>query len=531
MTMVSLPFFSLTALFFLQTSILWICMAKASISRDPAQRRAREQGLVQTLMMSFRQTPGRLDFVTEYGPKCLELVLRLDSEPDSEIPGELTSILLSLATNSLTPWETFQSLLNCLSLLLEKDSTKSYLLSSMLVSDCLTLMLRLRYWEDTLSISESLVDDEDREDALKAIRDCRSSLVVAIADVFALESFLERYPLESDLVSLILHWLESEDLDLLACAALALGNVAHGSETCEALIAKYDVHLLLTRIIRDQSQVSALHAAGGALKNLAVGSPSLREQIVAAGALEHCQKFYLAKAVMQVQLMGLSLTRILVANSLSSVARLVDPTQSTSNSSLKSILDLYSGTTEQSIRIEVGRIIVSILREAARCSAGSQQKISLDRQIFDLCPGFIEPLLQMVIQDRWPVVASEGWFALALFTRSAEGATIFAGLSLPKEFYQALKQVAGKDLQDIHSDEPTAAEGESSPGRGLAHERNQKNKVNVYIFLSEFLKNADSLNNQHQRNLFQLLVDGEEVTDIDIDRALDFDTRLAFLRI
>ncbi|KAF3926175.1 hypothetical protein ABW21_db0204925 [Orbilia brochopaga] len=251
----------------------------------------------------------------QYGTTLTAYSCPLEPGPDSEVPSDLISILLCLANSPSTSLETFQGLLNCLSLLLERDSIKEYLLSSMLVSDCLTLMLRLQFWGKRVSADEAIGDDEDREDISKGIQDFRTKLVGALADIAALNSFLERYPLGSDLTDLVLRWLRSEDLDLLACAALMLGNFAHSSESCGALIGKYNAHLLLIRILQEQSQVSVLHAAGGALKNLAVGSPDMRERIVAAGALEHCQKFYLAKAVTQVQLMGLSLTRILVVNS------------------------------------------------------------------------------------------------------------------------------------------------------------------------------------------------------------------------
>ncbi|EPS40456.1 hypothetical protein H072_5709 [Dactylellina haptotyla CBS 200.50] len=483
------------------------------------------------LVAVFKESYQSSSFVAEYAVKCLELLLHIDKE-SGDLPEDIITFLVVFGNSSSLEFNTFQSAMNCISKLINLEPTKLFLSRSTSLEKTFELMGRLQYWEDNVKVSEqSIVDVDDQEDALQFIRNCRNILIAVITDISASDSFREIYSTESELIKLMVHWLSLNDLNLLTCAALVLGNVARSAESCKVLTTCYTIHLSLVKILEDQSQIGALHAAGGALRNILIGLPGLREDIVAAGVLAHCQKFYLASVMIEVQHMGLSLARILIANSIENVAMILKPLESESDvSPMTQILDLYEGNTELPIRTEIGRIVVSILREIAKCSDQDSRKPYLRTIIIGMCPRFVEPIIQITIQDKWPVVASEGWFAMALFARTIEGANALADIKFPKEFYKLIRSSMSatvatlEEKSIIQTDPMTAMRGESKTELGgnteIAANRHQKDRDNIYIFLSEFLRNNTSSVYNTRKRIFEKLREGELVADEDIDQLL-----------
>ncbi|KAK6539824.1 hypothetical protein TWF694_008672 [Orbilia ellipsospora] len=486
---------------------------------EPAQKFAAERGCVNSLLSILKETFDGPSNVPEYTLKCLELVIRPDTQPN-EFPEESIIPLLELANNPSTTFGLFQTAFSCLALYLRGESSKIYISQSLSMQKFLALMFRLQHWEDiTGARGQSVVEEDDREDVSSFIRKGRNTIFTAVSDASASTSFQINYPIHSTFMDQVRELLISQDINHIVCAALILGNVARDTESCRILADDYQVHLSLCSILKEQTQVGALHAAGGALKNMVVGYPSLRENIVEAGVLEHCQKFYLATVMIEVQHMGLSLVRLLLATSPSNVARLLeyDPRISP----LAQIFDLYETNTEAPIRVEVGRIVASILRETAKRPIESSQKETLWQRIFQMCPRFIHPVIQMTTLEKWPVVASEGWFALALFAQYQEGANVLAELVFPRDFYQALTKVMSTSETVPEKTSDTLLVSDSEETIGGTKEQQKKDKDNVYIFLSEFLRNTTSKTHVERKRMFQLLKDGKPVDAKDFDNISD----------
>ncbi|KAF3940082.1 hypothetical protein ABW19_dt0201590 [Dactylella cylindrospora] len=384
--------------------------------------------------------------------------------------------------------------------MLKEEANKQHIVNASAMEQCLSLVTRVQYWDDLISSGnlEDLDDEEEGEEALKLLQRDRNLVVVAIADMSAYESFPKIYPIDSGFMKSIFRWLNSPDLNMQMCAALVVGNFARDTETCRDLVVNCEVHLALVNIIKERTQVGVLHAAGGALKNLAIGWRESRGLILETGILEFCGKFYLVKVIGDLQMMGLSLVRVLVADSGRNIKRLIDPSQFNSGiPHIANILDLYNQDNELLLRIEIGRIVTSVLREISRDPEDRTINDNLLPILSGFYPRLLPPVIDMVTQDRWAVVASEGWFALALLTRYSQGATALGAYLLPKEFYQSLIKVmrgpADANVVDESSDHPyLEGKSASQAGDDVPVDWCQKDKNNAMVFLSGFLKNAVS---------------------------------------
>ncbi|KAK6332213.1 hypothetical protein TWF718_002738 [Orbilia javanica] len=488
---------------------------------ESAQRHAFKHGLVGLLTKILRRDDKQPDPALEYPLRCLELILQLDLSLGDEA-SELIILLLDWAVYPTTQFDIFYVILSCLLALHKEEYTKAFNLNPSPVSNYVELVTRLKYWEDKATQTPELVpDDMDSEDVARLINGARRVAIATISEISASESFHNQYPTGSAFLNSIFGLLASSDPNFLACSALIFGNVARDAEACKALIDEYQLHLSLVNVIREQTQIGVLHAAGGALKNLVVGFPEIREQVVQEGALQYCQKFYLASVMIEVQHMGLSLVRILVAMSQKNVECLFLPYEGESSpSAIEQILELYVKNTEVPVRIEIGRIVVSVLREAAKTKPAEQTKVSLQQRVIVMSPRILEPVIDMVIQEKWPVVASEGWFAFALCVQTTGGANAVAGLSFSETFFKVLRRVLSQTDGAL---EPMLLE-ELSPGSGAldskSNPRLQKDRENVYMFLSGFLKHNTSQESQPYTTLFRWFLEGREVTDTQIKEAL-----------
>lgn len=491
---------------------------------EPAQRHAFKHGLVDLLAKTLREQDKTPTPAIEYALRCLELVLQLDL-PLGDEAGELITSLLDWATYPPIQFDIFHIILSCLSALHKQEYTKAFSSDPSPILHYVKLMARLQYWEDKLAQDPELVPDEfDSDDVARLIRGARSSTIATISEISASESFQNQYPVGLAFLDSIFELLASSDPNFLTCAALILGNVARDAEACNALVHKYRLHLSLVNVLKEQTQIGVLHAAGGALKNLVIGSPAIREPVVQGGILQYCHKFYLASVMIEVQHMGLSLVRILVAKSRENVECLLLPFEGDSGSSaIEQILELYAQNTETPIRMEIGRIVVSILREAAKPQSADSTKVSLQQKIFDMSPRILEPVIDMVIQDKWPVIASEGWFALALCVQTTSGADAVADLTFSEVFFQVLRRAIARTDDTSSTLELTPLEESHLGPSALDSKANtqfQKDKENVYMFLSGFLNHNISKKSQPYTTLFRWFLDGQEVTDAQIKETL-----------
>ncbi|KAK6505906.1 hypothetical protein TWF506_010840 [Arthrobotrys conoides] len=492
---------------------------------EAAQRHTFKHGLVGLIAKILCEEDKRPTPAIEYTLRCLELVLQLDVPLGDKASGLITS-LLDWATYPAIQFDIFYIILSCLSTLHKEEYTKVFSSDPSPILNYIKLMTRLRYWEDLLSKNLELVPGEiDMEDVTLLIRRSRNSVITTVSEISASESFQDQYPAGSAFLNSIVQFLASSDSTFLTCAALILGNMAKDAKACMALIREYQLHLSLVKVLKEQTQIGVLHAVAGALKNLVIGFPVIREQVVQAGVLQYCHKFYLASVAIEVQHMGLSLVRILVATSHENAWSLFLTFEDNSSlSAIERILELYKKNTEVPIRMEIGRIVVSILREAAKPQSANPTGISLQQKILDMSPQILEPVIDMLTQDKWPVIASEGWFALALCVQTARGASAVAGLTFSERFFQMLRQAicqtngTSNTLKLTQSEQTHSGSGNVDSKPSL---QCQKDRENVLMFLSGFLKHNISEASTPYTTLFRRFLDGQLVTDALIKQTLN----------
>jgi adenosyl cobinamide kinase/adenosyl cobinamide phosphate guanylyltransferase len=102
------------------------------------------------------------------------------------------------------------------------------------------------------------------------------------------------------------------------------------------------------------------------------------------------------------------------------------------------------------------------------------------RKLYDLHEGVARPLGAMTTQTQWPVVRSEGWFALALMANSKSGCMAVVDCLQNEEMMELLKATLKADT----SSQREAEEASSS--------QIFKDRDNAFVLVQELLKNEVS---------------------------------------
>lgn len=290
-----------------------------------------------------------------------------------------------------------------------------------------------RLVENMLSVLEQsyqLSYDEPSAEAEASLAQLRLKINQALSDISVLPTFPREYPLSSSMTKTLLSWLGQTSKDQLQiCACVMLGNVAREDEVCESLIRDFEIQVHLVSILNSDAKGSVLHAVLGFLKNLAIAGNN-REYLGAAGVIKAISRLWTFDSIPHVQFMATSLTRQVIGSSLSNITRLLDSlspdpdSPANSRTYLSLLLALFSKTDSSPIRTEIGRTVAAICRSILRVdeegSFTSDAAILVDK-VFGLHEDVARPIGAMVTQKEWPVVQSEGWFALALMASSKPG--------------------------------------------------------------------------------------------------------------
>lgn len=99
-------------------------------------------------------------------------------------------------------------------------------------------------------------------------------------------------------------------------------------------------------------------------------------------------------------------------------------------------LKRYSEVEELPVKVEISRTIAAMLRIIYAEEEGNQLLLAA---LLSHSAVVEEAIWDMVRQDKYPVVRSEGWFALALFGREPQGAKrVFPHLEAEKELVKTV---------------------------------------------------------------------------------------------
>ncbi|KAL2807629.1 armadillo-type protein [Aspergillus granulosus] len=394
---------------------------------EPAQSQLAANKMVYGLLRlikdgAFKDNDGLLEYVYE----LIELVGEQEQGINNSPDGTLSLLIaLTLGKDIELELAQFNCLASCLAAYLNTARFQNICLLRRLLPDVLSLLEHSLSFGTTSSI----------EDA-QAITQSRLKINQALAEISDSPLFPELYPLDSDLTQKLKSWLTSTDPELQICACVMLGNLARSDEVCIVMVRDLKIHEELIAVLNSDARGAVLHSALGFLKNLAIASDN-RQNLVEAGIIPAISRLWGYETIPQVQLAATSIARQLIISSVENIRRLLQPastTQESGNSDSTSgtqqtyislLLALFTKADSTPIKIEVGRIVASLCRTLIPKSKSTEKEDGADALLDHLLSGHNDigsPLGAMVTQTQWPVVRSEGWFALALMASTKAGA-------------------------------------------------------------------------------------------------------------
>lgn len=436
----------------------------------------------------------------------MPLAADADRYPDSSV-----QTLFQTALQPDVEVDDLAALVNATITLLKLERFQLFLIHRNLVKLPLLVIIRSFSPRNSSNSSLSVVDleplvrDPEEEDQLSAIR---NALIRTLSDVSALPEFGIQHPLDSSLVQSLLLWLSASRAHFQVCACIMLGNLARSDTVCQIMVNELRIHEILATILKDSSDLQALHSVLGFLRNLAL--PAENKPLLGdAQVIEAASRFLVVGFSSQLQHAALGLIRQLLIGSLVNVQRLLAPLSPDPDSPahektyLSLLLSLFDKTDREPTKMEIARMIAAIWRclNATDHSLHPDDLSRVIHRLFSMHATVAAPLAMMVIQSRWPVVRSEGWFALALMARSPEGSAAINGVLQQVEVFGALVEtVTGQPIAVSTESASTATEEDDDflmpesarTGRGTEQEREmqRRNRENAMVLINELLKNS-----------------------------------------
>jgi hypothetical protein len=133
--------------------------------------------------------------------------------------------------------------------------------------------------------------------------------------------------------------------------------------------------------------------------------------------------------------------------------------------------------------MEIGRTIAAICRSLIRLDQSAmmgEAEVLVDR-FFNLHEDVARPIGAIIAQTEWPVLQSEGWFALALMAWSPPGSLAAVDCVENMSVTQILDDLIRTPIFEPYGDES----GQDTPGQS----KRQKDRDNAIILVSGLLKN------------------------------------------
>lgn len=404
--------------------------------------------------------------------------------------------------------EDLTSFVNIIIIFLELERFQKLLIAQNLVPIPLLIIIRSVSPEapsiSSLSVTriDPLVRDPEEEEQLSS---ARSALIRALSDVSATAEFERQYPIGSSLVDSLVGWLSSSIAHFQTCSCIMLGNLARSDAVCATMVQNLHLHETLASVLKDSSDLQVLHSVLGFLRNLALPTDN-KAPMGTAGIIEAVSRIWFMEFGVQLHYVTLGLIRQLLNGSMVNVQRLLSPLSPDPESPAHEktyfslILSLFDKTDQMPVKLEIARITAAIWR----CLNNTDRAIECDNlnaTIFKLVtnhPNILAPLTLMVCQSRWPVLRSEGWFALALMARTREGTIAINNVLRRVEVFGALVEIitgqpiAGEVGSSSAAAEPESGSEPSDPGARAEQQEEMRirDRENAMVLINELLKNS-----------------------------------------
>ncbi|KAJ5734230.1 hypothetical protein N7493_003016 [Penicillium malachiteum] len=391
----------------------------------------------------------------------------IENSPDGTI-----LLLMELALGEDIEMEHFTSLTNSLSAYLEKEQFQNACVAHKMVETLLSV----------LNHSFSIEIDHSSQEDVQVLAQSRLKINQALAEVSASSLFAAHYPLKSTLSQTLKSWIRAKEDQLQICACVMLGNLARSDEVCEEMVRDLKIHEELISVLQSDARGAVLHSALGFLKNLAIAGDN-RSYLAEADIIPAVSKLWDFESVPQVQFSAATIARQVIISSIENISRLLTPLSEDIDSPanrrtyLSLLLALFEKTDSAPIKTEIGRTVASICRTLTpKVRDGDEQATSLLNTLYDLHEGVARPVGAMITQTQWPVVRSEGWFALALMANNKSGCVAIVDCLQNEEVLELLKKTLSEQLDDESTEKTEEAQV-------------TKDRDNVFVLVQELLKN------------------------------------------
>ncbi|KAL8715111.1 MAG: hypothetical protein Q9220_001068 [cf. Caloplaca sp. 1 TL-2023] len=382
-----------------------------------------------------------------------------------------------------------------------------YFVEQDLVNNLLDVVLRSSPQAAPSNVTTGLTGDRPRvgrnpdEEELSLLR---GAAVQVLSDISATGIFANKYTIDSPLVGSLVRWISSSGQQLQICSCLMLGNLARSDPVCQAMVHRLRVHEATLRLLQDQSNVQVSYAALGFLRNLALPADN-KPVIGTQQSVDVISRFWAMDLNPQVQHASVGLLRQLLNGCISNVRWLLESLSSDTDSPayektyLSLLLLLFGRTDDTATKFEIGRTVATICRCISTFSQGlpPESTSAILHRLYGVHADIATPLAVMISQGRFPVIRSEGWFALALMARSREGSAAVAEIFSQLELFGMLvstitgQPTNGGPARPITADRPNTGSTSSSSNSNRSEQEREmqiKDRENALVLVNELLR-------------------------------------------
>ncbi|QSS66830.1 GTP binding protein [Histoplasma capsulatum] len=433
-----------------------------------------------------------LETATEQEQKLIPAAQGVERVPDAALP-----LLINLATDEDIGFPQFTTLASCLGSYLLHERFQNICIIHHLVERVISVLYR----------SYDLAPHGLSPGDIQMLTQLRIRLNQALSDISALPLFSQAYPLNCDLSETLRSWLQKPEDQLQICACVMLGNLAREDKICASMVKDYQVHVPLISILNGDAKAAVLHAVLGFLKNLAIATDN-KEPLGSAGIITAVSRLWAFDTLPQVQFSAASLTRQVIVSSFNNISRLLEPLSSDPDSPANSrtylslLLSLFGKSDATPIKIEIGRTICAICRSInQRQQEGTEAAIeasNLSKCLYKLHGDVAWPLGTMITQTEWPVVQSEGWFALALMASTPSGSLAVVDSLQNMSVFQQIQDTVKMGISELSG-------GESAQEKTVRLKK-AKDRDNATILVDGLLKNTSSALSGARREILEDLM-------------------------
>ncbi|WEW59391.1 hypothetical protein PRK78_004862 [Emydomyces testavorans] len=462
---------------------------------EPAQKQVAGNRIAYPILRLLANGSIKGNSLLNYAYELVEIASEQAQAMDQTSEDSL-SMIITLASNSDIALHHFTSIVNSLAAYLQRDKFQQICILQQRVEPVLSILFR----------SYEMADDEASSDDKQALSTCRLKLNHALSDLSALPMYSRTYPLSSAVTKTLISWLKTSKDHLLICACVMLGNLAREDAVCESMVENFQVHISLIAILNGGASNTVLHSALAFLKNLSIAGKN-REHLGAAGIIKTLSKLWGAETVPQLQFMAASLTRQVVLSSVGNITRLLEVLSPDPNSPanartyLSLLLSLFAKTDSPPTRTEIGRTIAAICRVLLRLNANSEASNATEtlvKRLFSLHEEVARPIGAMIVQSEWPIVRSEGWFALALMASYPESCVAVSDCLQSVTVTELLCEAVRQKIS-----EPSDGEAVQEKAERV---RQAKDRDNTLILLHNLLKHSPPTLTPARKQMFENLL-------------------------